>query len=273
MCLLGSVTRKRASPCGRSCLLRECAFDASRAPRCGACWRQMRCHNEPAHAGVKPHHPAQPIKSYLFQFSRGGRGPPQHRFTSKAALNNSPKIPGAEVEWRSKRKRRWLQCVSAGTINRSMSRLCPASAPNVPAAQTAVALSDHQLNLRKYRQLFNMFEVLRDQSISSMAVAPNSSLDISPNCDGAFSNSGRLYSSSGNSTVRDFQMNRFACASYGAAFQGRLGPTSRRRLSVSGKWKTEMLNWFARAVSGHDVSAQFCDFNRYQPVITSFAVR
>src|SRR6266446_10432585 len=43
-------------------------------------------------------------------------------FTSKAELNNSPKIPGAEVEVaKYAKKEGWLQCVSAGTINRSTS--------------------------------------------------------------------------------------------------------------------------------------------------------
>src|SRR3981081_2298924 len=43
-------------------------------------------------------------------------------FTSKAALNNSPKIPGAEVEVaKYAKKEGWLQWVRAGTINRSTS--------------------------------------------------------------------------------------------------------------------------------------------------------
>jgi len=85
----------------------------------------------------------------------------------------------------------------------------PASARHVPAAQTAVALSDQPgLNLRSTGSS-SYFEVLRDPIDKFMAVAPNSSLDISPNCDGAFSNSGAALSSSGNSTVRDFQIDRF----------------------------------------------------------------
>jgi hypothetical protein len=43
-------------------------------------------------------------------------------FTSKAALNNSPKIPGAEVDVAKYAKNEgWLQWVSAGTIKRSTS--------------------------------------------------------------------------------------------------------------------------------------------------------
>jgi len=39
------------------------------------------------------HHLAQPIKSYFFQFSRGGRGAPQHRFHIESGTHSSPKIP------------------------------------------------------------------------------------------------------------------------------------------------------------------------------------